>query len=634
MIEHQQSPRPAVALVLALVVVASAHLDSLGGGFVWDDHALIERQADVHEVRPLASYFFRMFWSDPLALGTRAFYRPLVSLSFSLDWVRGDGTPHAFHVTNLVAHLGCVALLFVWLRRRKVPVVAGAIATVLWGTFPRLTESTAWISGRTDVFAAFFGLGALVLWPTGSSRSSLRRGFAALCLLAGLFSKEVAVAFGLALLATEGFEARKSGAGVRRVLRRTWPLALSFAVYAVARALTPTQPAVTPTLGGGRLVTALEALGDYVVMVLTPLWPQTQVGLLGVPDLWRVGLGAMVLVGAPLALWRVREHWTPEPAAATLLLVSLGLVLQLIPLALNVVAADRFLYVPLLGLVALAAPLLQSRRAVTIAVALGVAFVHFTRVRIDDWADDLHLWRQALAHRHPLSSYPIGAWADALLEHNFDVEAVRAYEFSFEVQRRHEQATGESKSPSETGRLNLAVAFQRLGHFPEADRVLAELEREHPEWRRAHLARVVLELRRFDLEAARQALGTFRRVGGPDAEARDVERLMFEVARQRNELEGAPDTLDTAFARARLFAEVGARHEMSTSFLALLTRPDCDAQHALQALGALTFDAPVELAVEALGRVTARFPDLDVAALRDIITARHDEWLWVREVEL
>ena len=120
------------ALACALAAVALAYALTPFGGFVWDDHSLIAEDPAVLTLRPIWYYFSHLFWSGPLSVEQR-YYRPLVTLSYALERRLWGEWPGGYHVTNLLLHLGCVAL--VWAAESGL----GGAPTPLW---PSLGTST------------------------------------------------------------------------------------------------------------------------------------------------------------------------------------------------------------------------------------------------------------------------------------------------------------------------------------------------------------------------------------------------------------------------------------------------------------------------------------------------------------
>ena len=95
-----------ITILLILLAVFAAYSSALSGDFVWDDRNLIERPDSIHQIQPLMSYFHQTFWNttDQARL-SRVFYRPLVTLSYALEWQLWEGRPFGFHLTNIFIHL-------------------------------------------------------------------------------------------------------------------------------------------------------------------------------------------------------------------------------------------------------------------------------------------------------------------------------------------------------------------------------------------------------------------------------------------------------------------------------------------------------------------------------------------------
>jgi hypothetical protein len=83
---------PLAVALLALAVFGP----SLGGDFVFDDLPIIRDNPWVHELRYARGYFGTALWEaharSEVILGL-GYYRPLVHLTYILDWVAGGGRP-------------------------------------------------------------------------------------------------------------------------------------------------------------------------------------------------------------------------------------------------------------------------------------------------------------------------------------------------------------------------------------------------------------------------------------------------------------------------------------------------------------------------------------------------------------
>ena len=176
-------------LAFVLFALLAAYLPQVGRGFVTDD--FIWMRESVHDGRIDLPRLLRT---------TTGFFRPLVGLSFGLQF-QGHGTdPRAYGLFNLLLHLLNVILAFMLLRswRRTRPLAAwGAALFAL--NLKAAGMAVGWISGRSELLFSFFLL--LAFWSclqAGKEAPALLRAARySLCFafyLAALLSKETAVA--------------------------------------------------------------------------------------------------------------------------------------------------------------------------------------------------------------------------------------------------------------------------------------------------------------------------------------------------------------------------------------------------------------------------------------------------------
>lgn len=215
--------RPLIA-VLPLAALALIYLPDLGHGFVKDDFAWIVGSR-------IAG------WTQVAELFERhnGFYRPLVSLSFTLNERLFGLEPFAYGLTNFVLVLTAMAGIHLLARSLGLAAGAAALAASLWALNPHgIGGAILWISGRTSLLLIVFALAAAI---------ALTRRHLALasffCLLA-LFSKEEAVLLPAILLAWSGLETE--GGRTRWRWRRAVPWAAAavppLALYFILRSRT------------------------------------------------------------------------------------------------------------------------------------------------------------------------------------------------------------------------------------------------------------------------------------------------------------------------------------------------------------------------------------------------------------
>ncbi|HUG35679.1 MAG TPA: hypothetical protein VML54_01945, partial [Candidatus Limnocylindrales bacterium] len=403
---------------MTLVVAAAALLayaGTLAYDFVWDDTLLIQRGYHLHPWRDLWPALTSHFWAE--VQESSHYYRPLITLSFFLDVRLWGVNPFGFHLTNVLAHLG-VSLAVLALARKLVGggIAAGA-AALLFALHPLHSESVAFVSGRTDIFATLFFLLALLGYGRWRETGRLLPWAASLAaFFLALTAKEVAVVLPAVLVLWDW--ARGGGRGdvmtVPRALARYAPYGAVIGAYSALRfavlgGMVDADGATWAPLVV-RALTGIEIIGRYAWLVLVPFpanpYPVI-VSVLPPPGLaWWLWTGFLALtlvltVGAALrsrvvafgALW----FWvTLIPFAGV----------NFLPLSAPILA-ERFLYLPsvgvclllglavrrLLGEIDLRGRSRQLRPAPALGLAaLLVVYAGLTLWRNEDWKDDYRLY--------------------------------------------------------------------------------------------------------------------------------------------------------------------------------------------------------------------------------------------------
>ncbi len=190
---------------LVLFLAGAAYANSLGNGFAYDDNAIIPLNPLVVEGDwrgALSSPY------QPDALEGAGLYRPLTSVSFTLEWMAFGANPLGYHLLNLILHgLVCLLVFLLLLEMGTVlPALAGA---GLFAVHPLHTEAVANVVGRAELYAAAFFLAACLLywrgWVWTGWRRYVRLVGLGLSYLFCLCAKEIGVTLPLALVLLEVF---------------------------------------------------------------------------------------------------------------------------------------------------------------------------------------------------------------------------------------------------------------------------------------------------------------------------------------------------------------------------------------------------------------------------------------------
>jgi len=176
-----------LAAILAatwVLFTGAVYLPDVGRGFIKDDFAWIAASRGGFE-QP-----------GKLLLPPAGFFRPLVGLSFALDYRLHGLAARGYGLTNLALYAACAAALVPLCRALKLSGVAAGVTAFVWSANPHgINMATLWISGRTSLLLTLFAILAAVAWLRH------QRAVAALLILASLLSKEEAMALPAILIA-------------------------------------------------------------------------------------------------------------------------------------------------------------------------------------------------------------------------------------------------------------------------------------------------------------------------------------------------------------------------------------------------------------------------------------------------
>ncbi|MDP2957669.1 MAG: tetratricopeptide repeat protein [Longimicrobiales bacterium] len=160
----------ATAAVLGMTVVLGAYANYFANGFHFDDSHVIEENLYVRSLGN-AGRFFTDATTFSAAPANQT-YRPLLSLSYALDYRIGGGLdPVAFHVTQLFLHLlvgAGLVLLFSRIMDSVEPRPGNRYLALFAGVFfcvhTANTEAVNYLSSRSDVLSTLGIVGAFVTY--------------------------------------------------------------------------------------------------------------------------------------------------------------------------------------------------------------------------------------------------------------------------------------------------------------------------------------------------------------------------------------------------------------------------------------------------------------------------------------
>jgi hypothetical protein len=394
---------PAAVILSALTLLAFSN--SFQSGFAWDDEYLILKDPRIRgaTAENIGLIFRHTYWWPT---GEAGIYRPLTTLSYLFNYsILGQREqPAGYHLINLILHTMNVLLVyFLALRliRRFWPSV---FIAAVWGVHPVLTESVTNIVGRADLLAAFGILSGFLIYlksteSMGWRRRALLTGLMAVTCV-GVYSKESAVMIAgvIALYelawCRERRQARARLLGGLAVLPpialMLWQRSAALATAAPAEWPFTDNPIIGADFWTGRL-TAIAVIARYLRLAVWPAKLSVDYSYSEIP-LARGSVGdslAWTTVAAAVIVIALlyRSNRTAFFFACFAALTFLPTANLLFPI--GTIMAERFLYLPLIGLVACVVLAIYSIERRFPPIAPAVLCLMVAGLAVGAWARNL-----------------------------------------------------------------------------------------------------------------------------------------------------------------------------------------------------------------------------------------------------
>jgi tetratricopeptide (TPR) repeat protein len=343
-------------------------------------------------------------------------WHPLTMLSHMADSSIYGRFAGGHHLTNLLIHTANVLLIWRLFQRLTKSFWSGALIAALFAWHPLNVESVAWIAERKNVLSTFFLILTLRAYldyveKPGPGKYALALGLFAL----GLMCKPMLVTLPCILLLLDYWPLRRVNVEVSAVKNWRGLLLEKLPFFFLAGA------AIVVTLMAQRSGGAVKSLREvplalralnmpvaYVTYIAKTIWPVNLCISYPLPEKLPVLAAAVssVLLAGMTGLvfrWRLRFGWT-----VTGWFWFLGTLVPVIGIVQvgSQALADRYAYVPLLGLFLLAAcGLCELTRlkpqfrliVVTLTCLFLVSCLFLTRQQIMYWRNSVELFKHAIA---------------------------------------------------------------------------------------------------------------------------------------------------------------------------------------------------------------------------------------------
>lgn len=364
------------------------YANSLKNGFVYDDEVTVVNNVLIKSLSNLDS----LFSVEYFALSGEASYRPLVTLTYMLDYFLWGLNPSGYHLTNLLLHIVSVSFLYLltvklWGEKRL-----ALVAAAIFALSPVNTEAVNSISFREDLLITPLCILSLIthisLWNPYTSRikSQLFKYGAPLLYFLALLSKEMAITLPALAIVIDYYK-------YKTFHFKRYMIYLVFTVlYLIIRFFIFTNmvehSANTHSI---TLITSIPSTISFYIRIF--LFPVNLVADYA-GDIRLNPLNGFLLMLAACLFFKSTTDKIKIPI--TWFFISLIPVLNIVPIKHPI--AERFLYFPSIGMsILLAIPLYRfntSKKTILVCLLFFYSLMTFERNRV--WRDNYSLWMDTL----------------------------------------------------------------------------------------------------------------------------------------------------------------------------------------------------------------------------------------------
>src|SRR3989344_4673378 len=413
---------------LTVVTAVALFSSTVVHPFFYDDIPYVAKNPAIRSLTTIPGAFLHPF--SPAAPGL---YRPVTTMSYTLQYALFGLDPRGYHATNVLLHAFVSGLLFLF-AFRMFRSVSGALATsLLFAVHSVHTEAVAWVSGQSELLAAFFALLSILSFlrfrETKGGISSFFLVLSALLYFLAIGSKEIAAPLPLLLPLIQRLvlssSTKKSSFMKQYLPYGVFALALALSLILRFVALDGLSVPLLQVRTAGlsfleRMLLMLPVLVHYLRLMVFPVGLRLEYDWTTFPFWMSLGAGFFLFGIGALTTWcwrKGRAGSTSLPAGkagspqARTPLQTMGFgifwfFLFLLPVA-NIIpigelVAERFLYLPSIGFCLLVGALVQKyvprvRAQHAVPLLLILMFFSFLPIRRNAvWSNPETLWWSTL----------------------------------------------------------------------------------------------------------------------------------------------------------------------------------------------------------------------------------------------
>jgi protein O-mannosyl-transferase len=404
------SSRLTLSCSIIAVVVFFTFLPSLNNGFTnWDDDVCVVNNPDI---KGFSCYNIIKLFSSSYVSN----YQPLTMLTYMAEYSLFKLNPRIYHTTNLVLHIVNACLVVFLIYGLSGSGLSSLLVGFLFAIHPMRVESVAWIAERKDVLSAFFYFLSLLFYLRHINKNKRKYyWYSTFALLFSLLSKPMAVSQPFILLLIDFLKNKKIDK--KSIINKIpfFALSIMFSVTTLFIQLSYSKPIYIDISIFNQIFASFFGIVFYLAKTVIPTnlcafypFPSSVDSRLSII----MTLSFLVASGIFAAIWFFRKKSKRVVFGFLFFIITALPVLQLVRIG-NAIAADRYTYIPLLGIYFIFAEWItflykektRNNKALKTLLIAGITlpllcFVFMTQNQCRIWKDSFTLWKDAII-KHP-----------------------------------------------------------------------------------------------------------------------------------------------------------------------------------------------------------------------------------------
>jgi predicted negative regulator of RcsB-dependent stress response len=496
-------------IIIALTVLVYAV--SLSNSFVWDDYSIIVKNNFIKSWDNLPVLFTPRYLSNPLDMyfklglhgkdvligSGECSYRPIVTITYFIDYSLWRLRPFGYHLTNIIIHLINALLIYFLVnllsRNRHVALFSG----IFFALHPVNAEAVNAVAFREELLMLLFYISSFVTFVKYRIEKKCFFLFVSLCLFfLALFSKEMAITLPLIIFAYDFYFS--CDLKFKSVLKRMFQysgyyLVTAFYLWVYFLIMYPTFIKGITRLSDSWYVNILsmsKIVASYICHLVMPFkvglaWPTRNSLVISSVFEPVFILYLAVIAGYFLLIIFTRRRDRIVSFGLLWFIICLIPVLDIIPLSNKF--AFRYLYLPSVGFCMFFSMVIyklsqisksffktDSRKlAKDLIIVVILLYSVFTFAQNLQWRNNLILW-SFVKDRYQHSPSPRFNLANALMKIGHLDEAISELKIAIDLQNHRLKKAKYYKL--------LARCYILENRFPEAIQALSEAIRLYPRY--------------------------------------------------------------------------------------------------------------------------------------------------------